>query len=174
MSVQAFVNVLNELQGSVFESNGGDDAYKLVENTAAVREKIRAFGITEQEIKNAGDEDSFCLLALAFGKYPGQLVYDGQFRVWNGNSEDQGDAEFGTYAAHQPNYEGFKRLGKLDDYAYQSLVHMQNASHHLSWGLTVLDHANIPDELRGDVQMAVRESSSKFGALQEKLRAYVK
>lgn len=41
---------------------------------------------------------------------------------------------FGSYAAHQPNYEGFKKLGKLDDYVYQSLAHMGSASHHLSWG----------------------------------------
>lgn len=83
MTIQAFVNVLNELQSSFFESNGGDDAYMLVENTASVREKLSAVGITEQEIKNAGDNDSFCLLALAFGKHAGQLEYDGEFRMSN-------------------------------------------------------------------------------------------
>lgn len=80
-------------------------------------------------------------------------------------------AEFGTYAAHQPNHEGFKALGKLDDYAYQSLVHMQNASHQLSWALTVLEHANIPVELQEEIRLAVASASSTFGNLQEKLRA---
>lgn len=84
------------------------------------------------------------------------------------------EKEFGTYAAHQPGYENFKRSGKLDDHAYQSLVHMQNASHQLSWALTALDHAAIPDEIREEVRLAVRESANTFGALQEKLRAYVK
>ncbi len=83
-------------------------------------------------------------------------------------------AEFCTYAAHQPNYEGFKALGKLDDYAYQSLVHMQNASYQLSWALTVLDHANIPVELLEEIRLAVIKTSSTFGDLQEKLRPYKK
>ena len=83
-------------------------------------------------------------------------------------------AKFGTYAAHQPNYEAFRESGKLDDYAYQSLVHMQNASHQLSWALTVLDHANIPVELLEEVRLAVVKTSCTFGDLQEKLRAYKK
>ncbi|PYE51490.1 hypothetical protein HUB98_05695 [Paenibacillus barcinonensis] len=83
-------------------------------------------------------------------------------------------AEFGSYTAHQPNYEAFKENGKLDDYAYQSLVHMQNASHHLSWALTVLDHANIPVELLEEIRLAVIKTSTTFGDLEEKLRVYKK
>lgn len=75
---------------------------------------------------------------------------------------------FGSYAAHQPNYEGFKKIGKLDDYVYQSLAHMGNASHHLSWGLTVLDHTAVPAELREEI----RQAGIVIHKLQEKLREY--
>lgn len=84
------------------------------------------------------------------------------------------DVPFGSYAAHQPGYENFKQLGKLNDYIYQSLVHMQNASHQLSWGLTVLDHADIPANLREEIRVAVVETSSAFSTLQEKLRSHKK
>lgn len=81
------------------------------------------------------------------------------------------DAPFGSYAAHQPGYENLKHLGKLDDYIYQSLVHMQNASHQLSWGLTVLDHADIPADLREEIRLTVVKTSSALSDLQEKLRS---
>lgn len=82
--IQAFVNALNELENEVFEVTGGDDASRIVELTTDVYNKLKAVGVTEQEIKNAGDDNSFCLLSLAFSKYPGQIEYDGKFRVWNG------------------------------------------------------------------------------------------
>jgi hypothetical protein len=78
--------------------------------------------------------------------------------------------EFGTYAAHQPNYEGFKQLGVLDDYVYQSLSHMGNASHLMSWAFTVLDHTDVPKELREEIRQVV----AAIPELQEKLRAYRK
>ncbi|MEK4185648.1 hypothetical protein [Paenibacillus sp. FSL L8-0494] len=77
---------------------------------------------------------------------------------------------FGSYAAHQPNYEGFKRLGKLDDYVYQSLAHLGNASHHLSWGLTVLDYTDVPKDLREEI----RQAGIVIHKLQEKLREHKK
>lgn len=81
MKFQAFVDVLNELQELAIDRNGGEDAYILVENNCVVREKLAAVGVTEQEIKNVGDDDSFCLLALAFSKYSDQLKYDGKFMM---------------------------------------------------------------------------------------------
>lgn len=75
-------------------------------------------------------------------------------------------APFGSYAAHQPNYEGFKKLGKLDDYVFQSLAHMGNAAHQMSWALTVLDHTNVPAELKEEVRQVVRGIT----VLQRKLR----
>lgn len=83
-------------------------------------------------------------------------------------------AEFGTFAAHQPGYDKFKESGKLEDYAYQSLVHMQNASHQLSWALTVLDHADIPTGLRDEVKKFAQQTSLNSNELQERLRAYKK
>lgn len=80
------------------------------------------------------------------------------------------EAAFGSYAAHQPNYDGFKRLGKLDDFVYQSLAHMGNARHHLSWSLTVLENTDIPKELQEEIRQAV----IAIGDLQEKLRAHQK
>ncbi|MBD7970339.1 hypothetical protein [Paenibacillus gallinarum] len=75
-------------------------------------------------------------------------------------------AEFGTYAAHQPGYEKFKQLGVLDDYVYQSLVHMGNASHQLSWALTVLEHTDVSNELQEEIRQVV----TAIPKLQEKLR----
>lgn len=77
-------------------------------------------------------------------------------------------SSFGSYAAHQPNYEGFKQLGKLDDYVYQSLTHMGHASWQLSWSLTVLENTDVPTELQEEVRQAVISITS----LQEKLREY--
>lgn len=82
--------------------------------------------------------------------------------------------QFGSYAAHQPDYDKFMASGKLEDYAYQSLVYLQNASHQLSWALTILDHADIPSDLRDGVQKFVQQTSTNSNELQERLRAYKK
>jgi hypothetical protein len=76
--------------------------------------------------------------------------------------------EYGTYAAHQPGYENFKERGVLDDYIYQSLVHMGHSSHQLSWALTVLDHVDVPKELREEI----RQVLTAIPKLQERLRTY--
>lgn len=75
-------------------------------------------------------------------------------------------APFGSYAAHQPNHEGFKQLGKLDDYVYQSLAHMGFASHEMSWALTVLDNTDVPAELKEEV----RQTTGAITDIQRKLR----
>lgn len=91
-----------------------------------------------------------------------------------GAMKEENEAQFGSFAAHQPNYEGFQQLGKSDDYAYQSLVHMQTAAHHLSWALTVLDHADVPAELREEVQKFVQQTASISQELQDWMRDYTK
>lgn len=78
------------------------------------------------------------------------------------------EKQFGTYAAHQPGYEGFKQLGKLDDYVFQSLAHLGDASHKLSWGLTVLEHTDVPVELQEEIKQAMQSISK----VKEKLRAH--
>lgn len=201
MSKQAILNVLNNLE--VVDQKGGNEAYMLVDNNDDVRKKLAAVGVTSETIKRYGDDESFCILALAFGEgycdeYDNQnkkfvlwgpLDDDFRYRVLNGlgtptdaerllrmqEPELFGEkAEFGTYAAHQPGYDKFKELGKLEDYAFQSLVHIQNASHQLSWGLTVLDHADIPAELRQEVQKFVQQTSANSDELQDRLRAHTK
>jgi len=101
--------------------------------------------------------------------YVGELNVEGNLKLEEG-FKFIADAPFGSYAAHQPNYEGFKQLGKLGDYVFQSLAHMGNASHHLSWGLTVLEHTDVPKELREEI----RQTGISIHNLQEKLRTYKK
>jgi hypothetical protein len=101
--------------------------------------------------------------------FVGELSIEGNLKLEEG-FELIVEAPFGSYAAHQPNYEGFKKLGKLDDYVYQSLAHMGNASHHLSWGLTVLEHTDVPKELKEEIQQA----GIVIHRLQEKLRTHKK
>ncbi|WP_340389524.1 hypothetical protein [Paenibacillus sp. FSL E2-0151] len=76
--------------------------------------------------------------------------------------------QFGTYAAHQPGYEGFKQLGKLDDYVYQSLSHLGDASHKLSWSLTVLENTDVPKELQEEIKQVLQA----VGDIKQKLRAH--
>ncbi|WCK57469.1 hypothetical protein PP175_25730 (plasmid) [Aneurinibacillus sp. Ricciae_BoGa-3] len=78
-------------------------------------------------------------------------------------------AEFGSYEAHQPNYENFKQLGKLDDFIFQSLAHMGNASSQMSWANTVLENEkHVPNELKEEMRCV----TAQINALQEKLRMY--
>lgn len=80
MNRQMVLDVLNSLE--VIEQNGGDDAYILVDNTEETRKKLNKVGITDGEIYSTGDENSFCILALAFnGKYADDYE-DGKLIVW--------------------------------------------------------------------------------------------
>ncbi|MFD0673945.1 hypothetical protein [Cohnella sp. GCM10027633] len=73
-----------------------------------------------------------------------------------------------TYENCQPNYEGFKTLGKLDDFIFQALAHMGNASNHNSWANTVLEHcAEVPHELKEKI----KSINSDIHLYQEELRA---
>ncbi|WP_332237920.1 hypothetical protein [Sporolactobacillus sp. KGMB 08714] len=64
MGKQDVIDVLNSLE--VLERNGGEDAYILVANNEENRKKLNAVGVSNQEIFNAGDNETFCILALAF------------------------------------------------------------------------------------------------------------
>ncbi|WP_179283599.1 hypothetical protein [Paenibacillus sp. VTT E-133291] len=188
--------MLNSLE--VVDQQGGDDAYMLVDNNDDVREKLAKVGVTSETIRQYGDDESFCVLALAFGEgYCDE--YDNQnkrFVLWGpidddlrqrvidglGNASDAerllralepdlfGEkAEFGTFAAHQPGYDKFKERGMLDDYVYQALVHMGNASEQWSWANTVLEHApHVPNVLKE----CIRSVSSTLHPLAEELRVY--
>lgn len=196
---QAILDVLNSLE--VTDSQGGESAYAMVDNNEEVRQRLAVVGVDAETIRQYGDDESFCILALAYSEGYCDEYRNGQLVLWGPIDDDlrqrvidgQGDAsdaerllralepelfgvkaEFGTYAAHQPGYDKFKESGKLEDYAYQSLVHMQNASHQLSWALTVLDHADIPVELRDEVKKFVQQTSGNSEELQDRLRAFKK
>lgn len=63
---QKVLDVLNSLD--VIETNGGEDAYILVENNQENHERLNEVGITSETIDKYGDEDTFCILALAFSE----------------------------------------------------------------------------------------------------------
>lgn len=60
------LNVLNSLE--IIDQNGGDDAYMLVANTPETRERLSQLGVSSETIRNYGDDETFCILALAFGE----------------------------------------------------------------------------------------------------------
>lgn len=71
---QAILNILNGLE--VIEQNGGENAYILVENNAANHEKLNAVGVPSEAINKYGDDETFCILALAFSEgYANELEY---------------------------------------------------------------------------------------------------
>lgn len=76
-------------------------------------------------------------------------------------------AKFGSYEAHQPHYEGFKKLGKLNDYIFQALAHMGSASTEMAWANTVLeDDINVPNEIK----VEMKRVTMQINELQEKLQ----
>lgn len=79
MDRKKVLDVLNSLK--VVEFNGGDEPYILVENSSSNREKLNAVGVSNEVIDKYGDEETFCILALAFSEgyandyLDGKLVY---------------------------------------------------------------------------------------------------
>lgn len=68
------LDVLNNLD--VIETNGGDEAYILVENNEENHKQLNAVGISSETINKYGDEETFCALALAFSEGYADM-YDG-------------------------------------------------------------------------------------------------
>ncbi|WP_348624246.1 hypothetical protein ABFT51_03280 [Paenibacillus peoriae] len=129
--------------------------------------KASAYWMAEQDVEgyvNALRDKGIEEFEISASEY--RINNHGRFEVESNNTVPA----FGTYAAHQPNYEGFKQLGVLDDYVYQSLAHMGNASHQLSWALTVLENTDVPKELQEEIRQVV----AAIPKLQEQLRAYRK
>ncbi|MGE6515178.1 hypothetical protein [Lysinibacillus sphaericus] len=63
---QAVLDVLNSLE--VIEQNGGENAYLLVGNNVENHKKLNALGVPSKTINNYGDEETFCILALALSE----------------------------------------------------------------------------------------------------------
>lgn len=84
MNKQAVLDALNNLE--VFEQQGGEDAYVLVKNSKENREKLLAVGVTNEEIDAAGDDETFCILALSFNQNQYADDYmDGKLILWERN-----------------------------------------------------------------------------------------
>ncbi|HEY8444690.1 MAG TPA: hypothetical protein VIK94_01025 [Bacilli bacterium] len=66
INAQKVLDVLNNLE--VIEANGGDDPYLLVENNKKNRNKLNEVGINNETINLYGDDETFCILALAFNE----------------------------------------------------------------------------------------------------------
>ncbi|MRS27110.1 hypothetical protein GJV13_25560 [Bacillus sp. RIT694] len=68
---------------------------------------------------------------------------------------------------HRPNLENLKAIGKEDDYLFQALAYMRNASQFMSWANTVLELVEeVPEQLKQDIQKV----HSGIWEMQEKLR----
>lgn len=64
MNNQTVLDVLNELE--VIEHQGGETPYILVKNNEETRKKLNDVGVTNEQIFQAGDHESFCIFSLAF------------------------------------------------------------------------------------------------------------
>ncbi|USG64012.1 hypothetical protein NDK47_24200 [Brevibacillus ruminantium] len=80
MNKQAVLDVLNSLE--VIEINGGDSPYILVENSVENRKKLNAVGITDEVIYSYGDDETFCILALAYNEGYADEWRDGKLVLW--------------------------------------------------------------------------------------------
>lgn len=63
---QCKLNALNSLD--VIESNGGEEAYMLVENNEENHKLLNEAGIPSETINKYGNKETFCVLSLAFGE----------------------------------------------------------------------------------------------------------
>lgn len=76
MENQNVLDVLNSLE--VIDRQGGDEAYILVANNEENRAKLTAVGVDPSICKKYGDEEDFCILALAFSEGYADSVKDGK------------------------------------------------------------------------------------------------
>lgn len=80
------VHFLNGME--VIESQGGEEAYAIVENNEENRYLLMEAGIPLEIALKYGDEETFCILALAFGEgyadlHNGEklIAYDGSVEI---------------------------------------------------------------------------------------------
>lgn len=71
---QRVLDALNSLE--VVDENGGDSAYLIVDSSNENLEKLNVVGVTKETALKYGDEETFCILALAFSEGYADL-YDG-------------------------------------------------------------------------------------------------
>lgn len=74
MGNQKVLDVLNSLD--VIESQGGEDAYALVENNREAHDLLTEVGVPSEVIDKYGDKETFCIYALAFGEKYADFFYN--------------------------------------------------------------------------------------------------
>ncbi|MDZ4533932.1 hypothetical protein ORM92_22860 [Bacillus cereus] len=77
----------------------------------------------------------------------------------------------GNVLDYRPNLENLKAMGLENDYVFQALAYMGNASQFMSWANTVLELVEeVPEELKEEI----KKVHSGIWRMQEKLREYKK
>lgn len=77
---QAILDVLNSLE--VVEQQGGEDAYILVRNDENTRAELEAVGVSAETFERYGDDETSCILALAFGEEYADEYENEKLIVW--------------------------------------------------------------------------------------------
>ncbi|HDR5271802.1 hypothetical protein E8M24_08465 [Bacillus thuringiensis] len=73
----------------------------------------------------------------------------------------------GNVLDYRPNLENLKAMGLENDYVFQALAYMGNASQFMSWANTVLELVEeVPEELKEEI----KKVHSGIWEMQEKLR----
>ena len=67
----------------------------------------------------------------------------------------------------QPNYENIKKIGKQEDFIFQALAHMGNASHLMSWANNCVEDVT---EVSKEVKNEMKQINETIHHLQERLR----
>lgn len=86
MNRQAVLDVLNSFE--VIDKCGGEDAFILVDDNQENRSKLYSVGITDKQIDDAGDCETFCILALAFQNGYADSYVNGQLIIWGQIDDD--------------------------------------------------------------------------------------
>lgn len=68
---------------------------------------------------------------------------------------------------YRPKLNNLKLIGKEDDYVFQALAYMGDASHFMSWANTVLE---LAEDVSEDLKQEIKNVHSEIWKMQEKLR----
>ncbi|EHS59419.1 hypothetical protein [Paenibacillus sp. Aloe-11] len=177
LNKQAILDVLNSLE--VVDEQGGDDAYMLVDVTPEMLDKLAYVGVSKDTVVKYGDEESICILALAFGegyangfernrlvyRVPGTINYLVQEAHQNVISKGWWDEErsFGEIIAlihseASEALEDFRAGSKPDEEWYQHKV-MGHATQQLT---PEYKPCGIPSEL-ADIVIRVFDAAGRYG-----------
>lgn len=60
-----------------------------------------------------------------------------------------------TFLEQQPLRNNFGRIDKENDFVFQLLVYMGNASHYMAWANTIIEDLNVPENLKKEIKNKV-------------------